>query len=64
VTTEQDGTPEHGATSEPADDGDDGDEERGADGDADEGDDAQPAMADSAAITTSAAPRRTRPVVG
>ena len=75
VTTEQDGTPEHGATSELADDGDDeladdeladdGDDELADDSDdevADDGDDAQPARADSAATTTSAVP--TRPVIG
>ena len=75
--TEQDGAPEQGATSELVADGDDelGDEELGDDsGDtlADDGDDAsadddddvdaQPAMADSAATTTSAVP--TRPVIG
>jgi hypothetical protein len=53
VTTEQDDTPGHGATSESADDGDD-----------EFADDAQPAMADSAATATSTVPGRTRPVNG
>jgi hypothetical protein len=48
VTTEQDGTPEHGATSGCADDAD---EERGADASDDDDDEAQPAMAVSAAAS-------------
>jgi hypothetical protein len=55
VTTEQDGTPGHGATSKRADDGDDA---------PDDGDDAQPAMASNAATTTSAVPGRAWSVIG